>query len=336
MTSKRFVLVVNPQGGVRRGLAVLEQVQAWLAAAGAALDVHVSQHRGHAAELARTLDLRGYDGFCLIGGDGTIHEVANGLLQRREGSAIPLGLIPGGTGNSVLLHLGCTTPREAVQRILAGATQRIDVARLVCDDQPIHCLNIVGWGSVVDVNRLAERCRWLGRPRYTLATLWHILWPRRRWARLVLDEETVEDQFLFVLGCNTKYTGHAMLVAPRADLADGKIDVIFVRPVSRIQLLRLFRGIADGSFATLPGVEYRQVRSFRLETEPPEEAVKELGQEERGQAPSRSLVFPGVPRFRSEPIPFPHRLEWLNLDGELKTCSRVAVEMLPGALEVFA
>jgi len=297
MTSKRFMLVVNPQGGLRRGLALLEQVRARFAAAGAVLDVHVSQHRGHAAELARTLDLRGCDGFCLIGGDGTIHEVANGLLQRADGVSIPLGLIPGGTGNAVLLHLGCTTPQDAMERILAGATQRVDVARLACGGQTVYCLNIVGWGGVVDINRTAERWRWLGRPRYTLATLWHIFRPRRRPARLVLDGETIDDEFLFVLGCNTKFTGKGMHVAPRADLADGKIDVVFVRQASRIQMLRLFRGISDGSFVTLPSVEYRQVRSFRIETR------------------TRDL---------------------LNLDGELESCSPVSVNMIPGALAVFA
>jgi YegS/Rv2252/BmrU family lipid kinase len=297
MTTRRFVLVVNPRGGLRRGLALSDQVQAWLTAAGVALDVHVSQYRGHAAELARTLALQGYDGFCLIGGDGTIHEVANGLLQRGDGLSIPLGLIPGGTGNSVLLHLGCTTPRQAVERILAGATQRVDVARLVCGGQIEYCLNIVGWGAVVDINRTAERWRWLGRSRYAWATLWQILWPRWRRARLVLDDEAIEDAFLFVLGCNTKYTGQAMQVAPRADLADGKIDVVFVRHASRSQMLRLFRGLADGSFVTLPSVEYRQVRAFRIETE-----------------------LPGL----------------LNLDGELKSCSPVSVDMVPGALTVFA
>jgi diacylglycerol kinase (ATP) len=102
---------------------------------------------------------------------------------------------------------------------------------------------------------------------------------------------------MFVLGCNTKFTGKAMHVAPRADLADGKIDVVFVRRASRSQMLQLFRGVSDGSFVTLPSVEYRQVRSFRIETELP---------------------------------------ELLNLDGELKSCSPVSVDMVPGALTVFA
>jgi diacylglycerol kinase family enzyme len=297
MRTKRFVLVVNPRGGVRRGLAVLEQVRARFAAAGVVLDVHISQFPGHAAELARTLELGGCDGFCLIGGDGTIHEVANGLLQRRDGVRVPLGLIPGGTGNSVLLHLGCRTPEEAIERILAGNTQCVDAARLTCLDETVYCLNIVGWGGVVDINRTAERWRWLGRPRYTLATLWHILWPRRRRAKLVLDGQAVEDEFLFVLGCNTKFTGKAMYVAPQADLTDGKVDVVFVRRASRRQMLQLFQGVYDGTFATRPCVEYRQVRSFRIETELP---------------------------------------ELLNLDGELKSCASVSVDMVPGALSVFA
>ena len=297
MGAKRFVLVVNPRGGVQRGLTLLEQVQTRFAAAGAALDVHVSQFPGHAAELARTLDLRGCDGLCLIGGDGTIHEVANGLLQRGDGVRVPLGLIPGGTGNSVLLHLGCRTPEDAIERILAGNTQSVDAARLTYLDETVYCLNIVGWGSVVDINRTAERWRWLGRPRYTLATLWQILWPRRRRAKLILDGQTLEDEFMFVLGCNTKFTGKAMHVAPHADLADGKIDVVFVRHASRMQMLQLFQGVYDGTFATRPCVECRQVRSFRIETEMP---------------------------------------ELLNLDGELKSCASVAVDMVPGALSVFA
>jgi len=297
MSGRRFLLVVNPRGGVRRGLTLADQVQARLAAAGAAVDRHVSQYPGHAAELARTLDLGGCDGLCLIGGDGTIHEVVNGLLQRADGGRIPLGLIPGGTGNSVLLHLGCTTAEDAVERILVGRTQNVDAARLTCRNQMIYCVNIVGWGGVVDINCTAERWRWLGRPRYTLATLWQILWPHRRLARLILDGQILEDEFLFILGCNTRFTGKGMHVAPRAELADGKLDVVFVRRASRGQMLRLFQGVYDGTFAIRPGVGYRQVRTLQIETETP---------------------------------------ELLNLDGELKSCASVCVEMVPGAVTVFA
>jgi diacylglycerol kinase family enzyme len=99
-----------------------------------------------------------------------------------------------------------------------------------------------------------------------------------------------------VLGCNTKYTGKGMLAAPRADVADGKIDVLVVRNASRRQMLRLFQGVFDGSHITLPCVEYYQVQSFRLEPE------------------AEDLV---------------------NLDGELKYHAPISVEVCPGAVQIF-
>lgn len=297
MTKKRFVILVNPRGGTRRGIAILDEVQPVFAAADAELDVTRTDYPGHATDLARTLDLSQCDGLCVIGGDGTIHEVVNGLMQRTQPVATPLGLIPGGTGNSVALHLGYTTPLEAAQRILAGRTQAVDIARVTVSDQTVNCLNIIGWGVVVDINRTAERLRWMGPPRYTVAALWHILFPRRRRAGLVLDDQTSDDEFLFVVGCNTQFTAKGMRLAPRADAGDGKIDVIVVRRASFGQLLRVFRHVFDGSHVTLDCVEYYQVRSFRIESQ---------------------------------------SADMLNLDGELKGHSPAAIQMLPGALRVFA
>ena len=69
-SAKRFVVVVNPRGGTRRGVEVLESVKPVFVAAGAELDVHVTTHAGHAKEIARTVNLGAYDGFCVVGGDG--------------------------------------------------------------------------------------------------------------------------------------------------------------------------------------------------------------------------------------------------------------------------
>jgi YegS/Rv2252/BmrU family lipid kinase len=297
MTPPRFIFIVNPRGGIQRGLQVLDEVRPRFAAAGSEMEVYVTKAAGHAAELARSLDQSNCHGLCLIGGDGTIHEVVNGLLTREIAVSVPLGIIPAGTGNSIARHLGYLNPEQAVESILAGRTQPLDVARLTLPDRIIYSVNIVGWGSGVDVNRTAERLRKIGRPRYTLAALWHILYCRRRRAILVLDNQVSEDDFLLVIACNTKYTGKGMKLAPRADLSDGKIDVVVVRQASRRQMVQLFRGVFTGSHLGLSCVEYYQVRSFRIETAAP---------------------------------------QLLNLDGELKGCSPVSAEMIPAALRVFA
>ncbi len=209
---------------------------------------------------------------------------------------MPLGFIPAGSGNTMHQQLGCNDPVEAAQRIVAGRTCALDVARVTTGGQVIHCVDIVGWGGVADINIVAEKLRVLGPPRYAVAALWHILKARRRPARLVLDGQAIDDEFLFVIGCNTKFTGKGMRLAPRAEIGDGKIDVVVLRRATRLQMLRLFTRVFDGSHLSLGCVEYHQVRSFAIESE--------------GH-------------------------ETLDLDGEIRGTAPVRVEMMPAALRVF-
>lgn len=297
MTAQRLAVVVNPRGGKQRGLMVLERVKPVLAAAGMELEVWVTQRPGHAGEMARTLDLKCYDGICVIGGDGTVHEVADGLMQRGEPNSIPLGIIPAGTGNTLAQHLRCDDPLTAARQIVAGRTQPLDVVRVTLGDRVVFCVDIVGWGAVADINCTAERLRMLGPSRYAAAALWHILRANRRRATLVLDGQTIDDEFLFVIACNPKFTGSGMKLAPHAEVGDGKIDVVVVRRASRWQMLKLFTKVFDGSHLALGYVEYHQVRSFAIESE------------------------------SHDP---------LDLDGEMKGHSPMSAEVLPSALRVFA
>jgi len=282
---------------MRQGLGVLEQVRPAFAGAGAELDVHVTDYPGHATRIAQSLDLAGCDGLCLVGGDGTIHEAVAGLMQRAGPALPPLGLIPAGTGNTLHQEVRCTNPLEAARRILAGRTCPLDAARLTMRDQVVHCVDIIGWGAVSDINRTAEKLRWLGPARYALAALWFIVRPKRRRARLVLDGRAFDDEFLFVIGCNVRSTGSGMIVAPRAEIGDGKIDVVVLRSTSRAEMLKVFKRVFDGSHVSLPCIGYHQVRSFSIDYEGPEP---------------------------------------LDLDGELKGSAPLSVQMMPGALRVFA
>ena len=293
---QRLAIIVNPQGGSGRGAAILEQVRPVFAAAGMDLEVHVTTHRGHASELATTLDLKGCAGLCSVGGDGTNHEVVCGLMRRANPDEVPLGIVPGGTGNSLAQHLNCLDPITAAKKIARGNTVPLDVARVSSNAGVDHSINIVGWGAAVDINRTAERLRWLGSVRYSLAALWEILRARRRPLRLTLDGEVTDDRFHMVVACNTRFTGKGMLLAPRARLDDRLLDVIIVRRATRRQMLQLFSRVFDGSHVDLPFVEYRQVATLELSS-------------------------PGS--------------ESLNIDGELKGTLPIQVEMVPAALRVF-
>ena len=296
MTSKKYLCVANPFSGVTRKKELLEQLQSWFAMEQAELDVHFTESAGHAIQLGQHLDISDYQGLCVLGGDGTVREFIDGLMHRPSPPTVPLGVLPGGTGNSLHKTIGSDKLRDAAERILRGQQKPLDLMRVTTGDKTIHCINLVGWGAIAQIALLAEKLRWMGRPRYAAASLYEIGFARRSPVKLVLDGQEDEDDFLLIIGCNTKYVGSSMKMAPHAELDDGKVDLVIVRQATAWQMIRLFHKVFDGSHVDLPFVEYHQVQSFQLET------------------------------INHNP---------LNLDGDVTATSPVQVETVSEALQVF-
>ena len=296
MNARKMAMLVNPHGGVKQGRQILEKVRPAFEEAGVALQIHETERQGHATELARELDLTGLSGLCVIGGDGTLHEAINGMLARDTADRVPIGMIPGGSGNSFMETVGLLDPVEAAAAICGGSPRGIDVARVESADGTIYIVNIIGWGLVTDIGVRAERFRWMGTNRYTIASIVEVLIGRSWGGRLVIDGEEIVDRFSFILACNTQYTGKGMRMAPRADLSDGLIDLVIVRRAPRLQILRLLPKVFDGSHMVSPLLEYRQVTAFELHPDNPDP---------------------------------------LNLDGELRGRGTIKVKMVPSAVEVF-
>lgn len=292
MNIQRLAVIVNPKGGRKRGLRVLESVKPIFTNAGIDLKIHLTQRSGHAAEIAQSLDKESCDAICVIGGDGTFHEVANGLMHRAERISIPLGIIPAGTGNNMAEHLKCKDPLEAARKIIAGHQQPLDVVQVTLNDRIVYCVDLVGWGAVSDINSNAEQWRWLGPPRYSAATLWQILRRKRRRAKLILDGQTFDDDYLFVVACNPRFAGPGMMLAPHAEIGDGKVDVVVVRHASRREMLKLFTKVFDGSHLTLKFVEYHQVSSFAIESQTND--ALDLDGEMKGHTPMSAEVLPAA------------------------------------------
>lgn len=288
---------MNPNSGRRRGERIYGRIQSIFQNAGFQTEIHRTQYPGHASELARDLDLKSSSGLIVIGGDGAIHEVVSGLMQREQPDIVPLGVIPAGTGNAFHQHLEGQDPIQSAHKILNQNVASLDVIRVVQEGEIFFSVNVIGWGTVTDINQLAEKMRFLGPVRYSVAALIFILKARKRRVRLRLNGDWSEDGFYFVLGCNTKFTGKGMKVAPDADLGDGAIDVIVVRKASRWQMLQLFASVFDGSHLGMDIVEFRKVQEFEI--------VQASGD------------------------------DLLTIDGELKAGVPFQAKVLPGALRVF-
>ncbi len=296
MNHRKYYLVVNPHGGGGMGLEIKNKILPVFQKAGAELTIIETTHPGHAQELANTLELDGYTGFCPIGGDGTMHEVVNGMLNRKDKCKIPIGLITGGAGNAFMHDLDLLDPVEAAKTVVNGKIQKIDVANLNMNGHQEYIFNIIGWGLVTDVGRKADSIRWIGDSRYTIMTALEVFIKKRHPAKLNIDGQIIEDDFLFVIACNTQHTGKGMKMAPNAELNDGLIDVVVVRNVSRFTLLKLLPSVFDGSHIHHPDLEYYQVREFSLES---------------------------------------NDIDQLNLDGEICGTTPFHAKVIPGAIDVF-
>lgn len=227
---------------------------------------------GSAAEsthLLRTALGLGTDAVVVVGGDGTVHLA----LQELAGSAIPLGIIPAGTGNDMAAAVGL---REldiaaAAQAIAAGRTRRIDLARVTRADATTEYFgSVLASGFDSRVNDRANAMRWpRGGSRYNIAILIEFLTLRGipYEVDLVLADGSTEwisgELVMATVGNGSTYGG-GIPICPDADPSDGLLDVTIVRPAGRLRLLRLLPRVYRGTHATVEQVSMFRVRSARL------------------------------------------------------------------------
>ena len=293
----KFILTVNPHGGTKKGPQILKKVKPIFEASGTDLFIIETTFAGHAKDLANQLDLTEYDGFIGIGGDGTLHEIINGMLSRPDGKKIPIGIIPGGSGNSYMHDLKLTNPLKAAKAIIQGNTKFLDTAQVEVNHVIKYANNMIGWGLVTDVGNKAEHFRWMGTNRYTILSVMEVFRHKSRSAALIMDDKIIEDEFTFIIACNSMHVGKGMKMAPKARLDDGLIDLIVIRAgASRTRLLQVLPKLFDGSHINEPEVEYFQTSKFSL---------------------------------------IPETDEILNIDGEIMGSTPIKVEMIPKAFEMF-
>jgi YegS/Rv2252/BmrU family lipid kinase len=260
----KYYITLNPHGGTKKGSKILSQVLPIFESENAEVTVIETEYAGHARDLAMDVDMTNYDGFCCIGGDGTMHEAINGLLKRKDKKRFPLGLITGGTGNSFMCDMNCQDPIDATKRILSGNRRFIDVLECNSNGDVYYAFNLVGWGMPTDINNLAEKMRWLGTQRYNVATLIEVMRNSKRFAELKVNGESITDDFAFIIACNTIHVGKGMKMAPKAQVDDGLVDIIIVPKVNRFSLLKLFPKLFTGEHINSPELQYKQVNSFSI------------------------------------------------------------------------
>lgn len=282
----------NPEAAKGRASRVLGQLRARMDQRGISARVLTTAHPGHGQALVSGCTLHEYDAVVAAGGDGTLFDVLNGVMDHPLNRRPPLGLIPLGTGNAFSRDIGLNPGAwpSAVDAVAARRTRRIDVGLFEDDNDRCHFLNIAGFGLVTEAGRTSARLKTLGRSAYTLGALWHAMLMRSTRVSLRVDGREIVEHAVFVEISNSRYTGTSFLIAPQARVDDGELDVVILRRLPRIRLLRLFPTIYSGRH-----VEYEEVATLRgaeIFIEAPAGLEGMIDGEFRGRTPARIRCLP--------------------------------------------
>jgi diacylglycerol kinase (ATP) len=297
---ERFFAIVNPAAGGGRSAKLAGPALARLREKKLPVGIFASTGPGHAAQLAREAYDQGYRRFLAVGGDGTAHEILNGVFAGRSSvERIALGFLPFGTGNSFLRDFAKDGAEASLQALAENRTRAVDLLRLTHAAGEIYSFNLLSVGFTADVAALTNRAfKPFGHLGYLLGVFVRVVQLRRRSFALRCDDDQEWDErrSLFLTFNNSKYTGGTMLIAPQADPTDGLIEFVRWGPIGRLGLLRNLPRLYDGTHIEHPLASRRAVRRVEF----------------RNPAPVDIMI-----------------------DGEVATLECRSLDVLPAAVDVF-
>ncbi|MFO7653820.1 MAG: diacylglycerol kinase family protein [Candidatus Krumholzibacteriia bacterium] len=249
--------IVNPAAGTRRRRLAPSVVAERLRACGLEPEILLTRHAGHASDLARAAAER-HPLVVAVGGDGTLHEVARGLV----GTGATLAVVPVGSGNDFAAALGAGNPEAAWRVVAAGVGRDLDVGyfgeRPFFNSVGLFVSGLVSW-------RAARLRRPFGPARYMAAALATLIRARPTAAVWQLDRKRWrEDAYLLAEICNGPRTGGTFYLMPEADPFDGLLGLCLVRPLGLAAALRLLPAVTAGRTVDHPAVERLHLREGNL------------------------------------------------------------------------
>jgi len=297
---EKFLAIVNPAAGGGRTAQRAGAELARLREKGLRIDVIASSAPGHAADLASEAYDQGYRKFLAVGGDGTAHEIINGIFNRPQPvGRIELGFLPLGTGNSFLRDFAGIGAESSFAALQSRRKRHVDLLRLRHATGTLYSFNLLSVGFTADVGAVTNRIfKRFGHVGYLLGVFVKVVQLKRRGFKMRCDDELPWDErrCLFLAFNNSKYTGGTMLIAPDADPSDGLIEYVRWGPIGRLGLIRMLPRLYDGTHITHPLASRRAIKRVEFDLEGPVDVM---------------------------------------VDGEIVTVDCKYLDILPGALDVY-
>lgn len=279
-SDNRWFVIVNPVAGEGKGLLDFPKISKLLRDNGILHDPVFTEHRHHATELTVEAANNGYKRIIVIGGDGTLNEVVNGLFIQKvfDPKEILLAVIAVGTGNDWVRTFGIPHHYSAaIRAICEGHTLLQDVGRVTYTEsqyrQSRYMANVAGLGFEAYAISIYNHMKAKGR-RGRWLYLWSIICAYFRYksagVRIIIDGKVAHHNLLFSVAVGVcKYIGGGLQILPKAVVDDGLLDISLIKPLHWWHIVFRVNKLSNGDIYSIGHVAHAQGHKVQIVSSPP-------------------------------------------------------------------
>lgn len=260
----RRLFIINPVAGGGKAKKLLPVIDKYMVKTGKIYDIVLTSRPKEATIISKQAIEKGYTTIVAVGGDGTINEVAIGILESGKGT---LGIIPSGTGNDLARTLNIPfDPIEAMDIIIKGNKKQIDIGFV--NNNPFLNIASIGLDSEVVKNTEKIKIRIRSRIAYVIGVLSTLFNFKDKRVQLEIDDVSMDKNIFLIAVGNGKYYGGGLKILPMAIAEDGYFHVCVINKASKIKLLFLFPSIFKGKHIKFrKDVEIFKAKKIKIVTE---------------------------------------------------------------------
>jgi diacylglycerol kinase (ATP) len=259
MSRQRILFIINPISGVFKKEGIPEKIAKYLDYVKYDFTVRYTQHAGHATEIASEAVTNGYGVVVAVGGDGSINEVARGII----GTDVALGVIPYGSGNGLAGHLKLPIRdvKKAIEVLNTGKIAKIDAIKTNAG----YFFSVGGFGFDAHAARRFRSQVMRGFFSYMLASVRETFYHYKpSYARMRIDDIEVERETYLFTAFNSSQFGYKLGVFPATSMHDGILDVILVRSFPLQRLFKIFMAMLMKRPDLVPEAESFRAKKIKI------------------------------------------------------------------------
>ncbi len=260
---------------------------------------YFTNHSKHAVEIAKQQTNEKADVIVAVGGDGTIHEILNGILSLNTNKPL-LAILPNGTGNDFMrTRQHFKTPEHFIHSLLSYKLESIDIGKITSNSSIHYFINIadIGFGGAVIHTLTKQRKIVGGKFAYSLAILKTFFTYKKSLLKISAPGFIHETATFMAIFCNGSIFGSGLTIHPGAKVNDGQLNVVIIGNVSLLDYLRYLPKLKKGKFIHHPEVHYLEYNEITVES----------------------------------PMP-----QWTETDGEIATNENIKVTLLPNCIDLLS